>query len=273
MQLENQVAIVTGAGRGIGRAVARQLAAEGAQVGLISRTAAQLDETAALIDADGGAALAMPTDVADAQAMEAAVAKVEVAYGPVDLIVNNAGSFQAIGPIWEVDPETWWTDVTINIRGVFLGCRAVASGMVQRGRGRIINLIGGGTDRPFPYGTGYGTSKAAVMRFTESLAAEMKEHGVQVFAMNPGLVRTEMTEYQVTSDEGKRWKPNIAKSFAAGRDVPPTLAAELAVKLASGCFDQLAGRAFGVHDDMDAVAGEIDNIREQDLYTLRIHRL
>lgn len=273
MQLENQVAIVTGAGRGIGRAIAQRLAGEGAKVGLISRTAEQLNETAANITGAGGTALVLPTDVTDQAAMEAAVAKVVEAYGPIDLMVNNAGSFQAIGPVWEVDPETWWNDVSINVRGVFLGCRAVVGSMVARGEGRIINLIGGGTDRPMPYGSGYGTSKAAVMRFTESLAAEAKEHGVKVFAMGPGLVRTVMTEYQVTSEAGQTWKPEVAQAFDAGRDVPPTRAADLSVLLASGRFDGLAGRAFGVHDDMDAVQAEANRIRDEDLYTLRIKRL
>lgn len=273
MQLENQVAIVTGAGRGIGRAIAQQLAAEGAKVGLISRTAAQLNETSAQIAAEGGTAFALPTDVTNLAAIEAAVAQVVDAYGPIDLMVNNAGSFQAIGPVWEVDPDTWWNDVTINVRGVFLGCRAVVGAMVARGQGRIINLIGGGTDRPMPYGSGYGTSKAAVMRFTESLAAEVKEHGVKVFAMGPGLVRTAMTEYQVTSEAGQRWKPEIAQAFEVGRDVPPTRAAELSVALASGRFDDLAGRAFGVHDDMEAIHAAAGRIRDEDLYTLRIKRL
>jgi NAD(P)-dependent dehydrogenase (short-subunit alcohol dehydrogenase family) len=273
MRLENQVAIVTGAGRGIGRAIAQRYAEEGAKVALVARTDSQLEEVTAEIRSEGGTALAVPADVTDHCAVRAMARQVEVELGPVDLLVNNAASFYCIGPSWEVEPEKWWTDVTINVLGVFLCCREIVPGMVARRKGRVINLIGGGVDAPLPYGSGYGISKAAVMRFTETLAAELREFGVTVFALRPGLVRTALTEYQMQSEEGQRWFSHLTQRFEDENDVPPTLAAGLAVEFASGRFDALTGRYLRVEDDrgsdLDQVEARIPTILEKDLHTLR----
>jgi NAD(P)-dependent dehydrogenase (short-subunit alcohol dehydrogenase family) len=270
-ELNGQVAIVTGAGRGIGRAIAARLAHAGARVSLAARSAEEIEAAAAEIRAAGGEALPLPTDVTDTTSVRALVDRVTATFGPVDLLVNNAGSFYAIGPAWEVDPERWWTDVTINLRGVFLGCHAVLPAMVARNRGRIINLIGGGTGSPFPYGSGYASSKAAVMRFTETLSEELRqaEASIPVFAMGPGLVRTRLTEYQLESAEGQRWMGRIEELFAEGRDVPPTRAAELALQLATGRFDVLTGRCFGVNEDLDEILARSEEILKKDLKTLR----
>ncbi len=270
MTLKGQAAIVTGAGRGIGRAIAQRLAAEGMRVALLSRTAPELEETARLIKEAGGVSSVHPVDVTDEDAVRAAFAEVAAAWGAADLLVNNAARFNALGPAWEVDPADWWRDVTVNIQGVFLCCRAVLAGMRRRRAGRIINLIGGGTGGPFKYGSGYGTSKAAVMRFTECLAEEVKEDGISVFAMGPGLVRTAMTNLQLDTEAGRKYFGVIANAFAEGHDVPPTLAAELAAHLASGRFDALTGRAFNAGDDMATVAKQADRIIAEDLRTLRM---
>ena len=211
-----------------------------------------------------------PTDVTDLQAVEVMVKKIESAYGPLDLLVNNAGSFYAIGPVWEVDAEKWWTDVSINILGVFNCCHVVTRGMIERGKGRIINLIGGGTGNPFPYGSAYGSSKAAVMRFTESLAAELKGTGVSAFALGPGLVRTVLTVYQLESETGQKYFPQIGKMFETGMDVPPTKAAEIVVALGTGCFDALSGRSFQAGDDLRKLEGRIPEILKTDQRTLRL---
>lgn len=273
MKLAGQVAIVTGASRGIGRAIAERCAAEGARVALVARGAGQLEEVAAGIREKDGAAVAIPADVTDRAAVEAMARQAEAELGPVDLLVNNAGTFYAIGPTWEVDPQTWWDDVTVNILGVFLCCRVVLPGMVRRKKGRIINLIGGGADAPLPYGSAYAVGKTAVMRFTETLAAETKEFGVYVFALRPGFVRTAMSEHQLT-EEGRRWLPDTARRFAEEKNVPPSVPAELAVEIASGRFDALTGRYLRVKDykgeDPDQVEAHIPEILEKDLRTLRM---
>jgi NAD(P)-dependent dehydrogenase (short-subunit alcohol dehydrogenase family) len=273
MRLKDQVAIVTGASQGIGRAIAQRCAEEGARVALVARTAQKLEAVATEIRDAGGVALAFPTNVTDHAEVKAMAERAEAELGPVSLLVNNAGAFYAIGPAWEVDPVTWWSDVTINLLGVFLCCREVVPGMVARGKGRVINLIGGGTEAPLPYGSAYAASKAAVMRLTENLAVELKEHGVFVFALRPGFVRTEMSEYQL-SQEGRHWLPDTARRFEEEKNVPPTMAGDLAVEFATGRFDALTGRYIRVKDykgdDLDEVEAQIPEILEKDLRTLRM---
>jgi NAD(P)-dependent dehydrogenase (short-subunit alcohol dehydrogenase family) len=170
VKLEGAVTIVTGAGRGIGRQIALTQAAEGAKVALLARTASEIGAVAEEIGAAGGVARAWPVDVTDLGAIERVVGEVEEEFGPVGLVTNNAAAFAAIGPIWEVDPTAWWRDVETNVRGPFHLCRAVLPAMMERKRGRIINMIGGGTSDSFPMGSGYATSKAGLLRFTECVA-------------------------------------------------------------------------------------------------------
>jgi NAD(P)-dependent dehydrogenase (short-subunit alcohol dehydrogenase family) len=147
--------------------------------------------------------------------------------GSIDLVVNNHGSFRAFGPIWKCDPDVWWQDVEINLRGTFHTCSVVAPAMLARGKGRIVNLVGGGTGNSFPHGSGYASSKAAIMRFTECLNDTTIGGGVRAFAVDPGLVRTSMTELQLFSDSGKTYLPDIQRLFDEGVNIPPTRAADL----------------------------------------------
>lgn len=261
--------IVTGAGRGIGRAIALELAARGHRVVLASRTVVEIDEVAAEISSSGGTALAVPTDITERSAVEALVERTAAEFGDVDAVVNNAGSFNTIGPTWETDPESYWRDITINLRGPYLLARTVIPRMIDAGGGTIVNMIGGGTANPIPYGNAYGTSKAGLMRFTETLAAEVKPHRISVFATNPGLVRTAMTELQLTTDEGKQWMSRIKKAFEDGVDRPPTDAALLIRRLVEGDYFALTGRRFGPQDDPEEILKDVDRIVSEDLRTLR----
>ncbi len=159
-RLTHTVAVVTGGGRGIGREIALQQAREGAKVAVLARTSTEIGETVALIEGEGGRAIAVRTDVTEYSAVESAFARIGSELGPVDTLVNNHGSFQAFGPVWECDPLVWWRDVEINLRGTFHTSRAVTPKMLERGKGRIINLVGGGTGNSFPHGSGYASSKA-----------------------------------------------------------------------------------------------------------------
>jgi len=267
--LNRTVAVVTGAGRGIGREIALHQANAGAKVAVLARTASEIDETASLITSTGGAAIAIPVDLVDRRAVEDALGRVTAELGPIDLVVNNHGSFRAFGPIWECDPEVWWQDVEINLRGTFHTCRVAAPAMLARGRGRIVNLVGGGTGNSFPHGSGYASSKAAIMRFTECLNDTTKDRGVLAFAVDPGLVRTSMTELQLFSDDGKTYLPGIQKLFDNGVNIPPSRAAALIVDIAGGRFDPLAGRLLRGVDDRDVLEQEMKNIVAQDARALR----
>jgi NAD(P)-dependent dehydrogenase (short-subunit alcohol dehydrogenase family) len=267
--LDGQVAVVTGGGLGIGRGIAQRLGEAGAHVVVAARRAEHLGETVRLIRAAGGHASARVTDVTQQHDVEALMAETATNHGKIDLLVNNAGRFMSIGPAWEADPQNWWQDVTVNVFGTYLCCRAVIPHMTARGAGTIVVMGGGGSLTGFSYGSGYGLSKAALVRFAESLQIEVKEQGINVYAISPGLVRTEMTQFQLDSPEGQRWLPRIRQSFDEGRDVPPTLAGDLCVYLAAHGDGRLGGRFIQARDDFRRIAAAADEVIERDLYTLR----
>ena len=272
MKLAGEVTVVTGAGRGIGRAIALQQAREGAKVALLARTTADIESVAETIAAEGGVARPYAVNITDLASVVRVFAAIERDLGPVSLVTNNAGAFAAIGPIWTVEPEAWWHDIETNIRGTFNCCRAVLPGMLARKRGRIINMTGGGTATSFPNGSGYGTSKAGLLRFTECVSDTLVGSGVLVFAMDPGLVRTAMTEYQLSSEAGRAYLPDIPRLFEAGINVPPTLAARLSVEIGSGRFDKLAGRMLmAARGDLDLSPEAIDELVRGDLQSLRVN--
>ena len=140
IDLGGQVAIVTGAGRGLGRAFAEALAGAGAAVAVVARSADQLAETVTLIEQADGCAIAVTADVTDQQAVEHAVAETKRQLGSVDLLINNAGRWQLLGELWEMDPEQWWREIEVNLRGLFLCARAVLPDLVARRCGRIVNM-------------------------------------------------------------------------------------------------------------------------------------
>ena len=270
INLAGQVAIVTGGGRGIGKAIAMALARADASVAVVARSGDQLAGTAKEITEAGGRAISVTADVSDPGAVERMVVEVEKSLGSVDLLVNNAGLPGPIGRTWETDPDDWWRCLEVNLRGPMLCSRAVLPGMITREGGRIVNVASGAGTFAIPYLGAYVTSKTALIRFTEIVALEAGAHGVMVFAIEPGTVRTAMAEYALKSDEGKRWLPWLGEVFKRGEDVPPDRAADLLVLLASGRADALSGRFFTIKDD---VVGLVERAGDQglgDLQTLRL---
>jgi 3-oxoacyl-[acyl-carrier protein] reductase len=263
------VALVTGASRGIGRATALALADAGFVVGLLARSADALEETRELVAARGAGAVCAAVDVTDPEAVERAVAVVEQELGPVEALVNNAGSLRAIGPLWTVDPADWWADVDTSLGGAFALCRAVVPGMIDRRAGRIVNVVSYSAVRPAPFQSGYAAGKAALASLTEALAASLEEHGVQAFSVAPGFTRSEMTRRLTESDEGRRWLPDAG----SGDVVEAEQTAKLIVGLASGGADELSGRFLHTLDDLETLLDRLEEIRSDDLYALRLRRL
>jgi 3-oxoacyl-[acyl-carrier protein] reductase len=249
--LKGQTALVTGGGSGIGANVARHLAEAGMEVWVAGRTAPRVKSVAAEI---GGHALT--GDVS----REDDVAGWFEQMGSVDLLVNNAGVSGPTVSFEQEDLESWWHVFEINVRGVFLCCRAATPGMLARGSGRIVNVASGAAYLP-PGGalsTAYGPSKAAVHRFSELLAAQLTPRGVFVFSISPGLVRTAMTESHLGDDAP--W-------------TPPECAPRLVLALAGGEFDTLAGRYLHAeHDPPELLRERIDQINADDLNAIRLRR-
>jgi NAD(P)-dependent dehydrogenase (short-subunit alcohol dehydrogenase family) len=270
VDLNGQVALITGGGRGLGRAFAETLAAAGAAVAVVARSAGEVEESAAAIIARGGQALAPAADVSDPAAVERVVRDVERQLGPVNLLINNAAVSGPIGPITETDPEQWWRCLEINLRGPFLCARAVLPGMIARARGRIINVASGAGAMPVPYLGAYVTSKAALIRLTENLALESREHGISVFAIHPGTVRTTMVTEGMDTPAGRQWIPWFRDAIVDGQYVPPECAAHLVLQLASGRADPLTGRFLTIHQDLNALIARADEIVAADRYTLRV---
>jgi len=272
-ELRTRVAIVTGAGRGLGRAVAVALAQAGAAVGAVARSEAQVDETVGAIKQAGGEALAVIADVSHPAAVEGAARQVEAVLGPVDLLVNNAAILGPLGPMWDANADDWWHSFEVNLRGPYLCSRAVLPGMIARRRGRIINLATSAATVAVANMGGYVVSKTALIRFTENLAAELLSSGVSVFAIDPGTVRTAMSQYVLESEAGMKWLPWFPKLFDQGRDVHAEKAAQLVVQLASGGADALSGCFLGVADDLTKLLEHLEEVKRSGLYTLRVRKL
>ena len=249
--LHDQVALVTGGGRGIGASIARELAAAGARVAVAARTQSEVEEVAGEL---GG--LALEVDVAERGAVERMVADTERELGPIDLLVANAGIGNQDGATWEVDPKEWWHVFEVNVLGVHLCCRAVIPGMLERGAGRIVITGSGAAYLPGSTHTAYPASKAAVCRYGETLSNEL-DGRLPVFFFSPGLVRTEMTG---DAPDDLPW-------------TPPELAPRLVRVLASGRADALAGRYLHAeHDDIEDLIRRAGEIRENDLNAIRLRR-
>jgi NAD(P)-dependent dehydrogenase (short-subunit alcohol dehydrogenase family) len=239
--------------------MAARLAGAGARVALVARSQNELEHVAEPLRAAGHETLVFPADVTDPDAVERMMAEAETRLGALDVVVNNAGVGAVPGPVWEADPARWWRTFEVNLYGVFLGTRSALRRMVPRRRGRIVNVSSRVGNGCVPYTSAYATSKCAVTRFTEIAAAEARPHGVAVFALEPGTVRTAMTERLIASEAGRAWLPGYVETFDAGHDVQPEEAAALVERLARGDADALSGRFVSRADDLDALvaaAGE-----------------
>ena len=273
MKLDGQVAVITGAGRGIGRAIALAYAREGARLALAARNESELGEAVGEVSKLGGEAIAIRTDVTSQVGTERLARRVVERFGGIDVLVNNAGISGPIGPLQENDIAEWVDTVNVNLTGTFLVCRAVVPVMIRQGNGRIINLSGAGVANAWSNMSAYCSSKAAVVRLTEVLAQELEGKGITVNALGPGSVHTSMWEKMTgqAADAGAEFIHELGQRVLSGGGASIDDCAELAVWLASEESAGLTGRIISaMADDFRTLSPLIPQIMEGDDYTLRV---
>jgi len=242
-QFGGRIALVTGAGRGIGRAMARQLAAQGAVVALVARSSDELAETARQVVADGGRAVVVPADLADADQRVEAVRHAREACGEVDILVNNAGVVEPLGPSATVDPAEWAAAIGLNLTAAATLTFALLPAMLEQKWGRVVNVSSGVAASPgfLVGGNAYTTAKAALEAHTVNLAAELAGTGVTVNVYRPGTVDTSMQAWIRRRDPeqiGAAPHEYFAQMHARGRLLTPEVSARSMVA-------RLAGEATG----------------------------
>jgi 3-hydroxybutyrate dehydrogenase len=253
MLLAGKVAIVTGGGRGIGRAIARRFAAEGAAVLIAARSETELHSVVAEIAQSGGRAAHVTADVARETECANIVAVARQQFAPVDVLVNNAGHYGPVKPIEEIATEEWDRLMAVHLRAAFLLTRAVLPEMYARGTGAIVNISSLSAKAAFPWGAGYAAAKAGMLALTRTTAAESARRGVRVNAICPGPV----TETKMSKDLGatlaerlgvseKDQLAGFLQSILQGRGQTADEIAAAAVFLASDQASAITGQSVNV---------------------------
>jgi len=255
--LHGKVAIVTGARRGFGRAIATRLAADGAAVMLVDRAEDELDQVVGDIRRSGGTADYALGDVTCRSDVERIVGKARSLFGPVTTMVNNAGVGGPYGPIGDIDPDEWWQAVGIHVRGPLLFMTAVLPDMIAAGAGHIVNVCSIGGKHVYPNSSAYCTGKGAEIKLTEHVAAESGARGIRAFAIQPGSVVTGLARDTMADPGARKWVPGLVEvleRMERDDDASAGLArcAALVADLVSGRFDILSGEFIDAEEDREA---------------------
>ena len=272
MKLDGQIAVITGSGRGIGRAIALAYAREGAKLALAARSETELQETVSAVSELGAEAIAVRTDVTSQEDTERLAHRVVERFGRIDVLVNNAGNSGPVGPLHVNDIADWVNTINVNLTGTFLVCRAVIPVMLARSGGKIINLSGAGATNAWSNMSAYCSSKAAVVRLTEVLAQELDGKGITVNALGPGSVHTSMWDKMTeeAAQVGADFIHELGLRVTSGGGASIDECAELAVWLASDESGVLTGRLISATtDDFRGLSPRIAEIMAGDAYTLR----
>lgn len=275
MQLHNRVAIITGAGRGIGRAIALAYAREGAKLALASRTISELEDTAHQIEALGAEAIVIPTDISDQSQVKEMVKLTLEKYSTIDILVNNAAVVGPIAPLEETDISAWISTINVNLIGTYLCCRAVLPTMLGQNQGKIINVTSGvrlpsENSNSLRNMGAYISSKAGVTRLTELLAQQLEGTNVYVNSLSPAGNSRMLKEI---AEEAKKIADTEVFEHAKRvmKEDPSERSAEVAVLLASDSSGNLSGRAI-LHRliDVDQFSSQVPEIMASDAFTIRL---
>ncbi|WUA11315.1 SDR family oxidoreductase [Nocardia sp. NBC_01377] len=282
-RLEGRVALITGGGRGVGRATALAIGAAGAAVMVTARSVAEIEETASLIEAAGGRAVAYPADVTDLDSLRKMLAVTESELGKPTLLMNNAGGGErgGNGPFETIEPDAIVAGLQVNLISTMLLTRLVLPGMLEQGEGRIINVASGAGMMAMPFLAPYCVGKTGVIRFSEALALELQGRGVSVFSITPGNVLTNLTaalwpgreQFIAAPPDASPWVFPPGHALEDHGWYPPERAAALCLFLASGKADALSGRFFSVHYDEAEIAAQAERVDRDQLYALRLTTL
>jgi NAD(P)-dependent dehydrogenase (short-subunit alcohol dehydrogenase family) len=274
-QLENRCAIITGASQGFGLAVARNYVMHGAHVLLCARGTEQLEQAGAALTtlaADRCRVLTMSVDVSCPTEVERLISFALDKLGTLDIVVANAGVYGPKGAVEAVDWDEWRRAIEVNLNGTVLTCRAALPHLKKRGFGKIIVLSGGGATRPMPFLSAYAASKAAVVRFAETLAGEVAEFGIDVNAIAPGALNTRLLDEILEAGPDKVGREFYGASLRQKADGGDGLqrGADLCVYLASSASNGITGKLISAKwDQWTDLAEQRDTLRSSDVYTLR----
>jgi len=262
-------ALITGASRGLGRAIARTFRDQGANVAVVARNAADLEKLAVEWRSAGSQDLRIiPADLSDPDAPAAIVERLRHEWDHLDALINNAGVTGPIGPLADNDWRQWQETLQVNLLAPVALCR-LAIPWMPRG-GAIVNVSGGGATGPRPNFSAYATAKAALVRFTETLAQEVAELGIRVNAIAPGAMNTEMLDAVLRAGARAGNDYERAMELKRGGGVPPEKAAALAYFLATPASEGITGRLVSaVWDQWSSLAEHVEELRDSDIYTLR----
>jgi NAD(P)-dependent dehydrogenase (short-subunit alcohol dehydrogenase family) len=247
---QKKVALVTGGGRGIGRAIAQRLAADGYAVAVASRSRAQLDQVVREIQAAGGTAQALVCDVTRQEDVTRAVDGVRQELGEVGVLINNAGISGPLGPVGVVDPHAWWAAQAVHVLGSLMFMTAIVPRMAAGGGGRIINICSVAGVMIANNFSSYAVAKATLIRLSEHVAAERRDQNIQVFPIHPGTILTDMARDTVALPEAARWAAPLVGML---QQITPEQSTRAMVKLqgfvsdlAHGRYDAHSGRYLDV---------------------------
>jgi NAD(P)-dependent dehydrogenase (short-subunit alcohol dehydrogenase family) len=273
--LSDRVAIVTGANQGLGEEIARHYARAGASLIICARERVRLDLAKARLEEfveKGQRVIAIPADVSRAEDVESVVRTAISEFGRVDILVNNAGVYGPKGKIEDVSWDEWMRAIEINLFGSVLMCKAVLPHFKNRRYGRIVQLSGGGATNPLPQLSAYAVSKAAIIRFVETLAEEVRQDGIEVNAIAPGALNTRMLDEILEAGPelvGKEFYERSVKQKSTG-GAPLERGASLAVFLGSELSRGISGKLLSaVWDPWESLSDRIEELSGSDIYTLR----